>query len=295
VTRADGSGTTADLAAGIRYAARMGARVINVSMTTPVQTQVVDDAVRYAAKRDALVVAAAGNETLNAKRWPAASGDPHVLSVGAIENNGRLASFSNFGPPVQIVAPGVTLPTTSGARAFGDFSGTSAASPVVAGTAALLLSAQPQADVVQMRDLMLRTRGPADGLRGSGGPLRAVRAMEAAAPVDLVASLRSSAPALELSVRVSRPSSNQRRFSVRWRLRNAPRRVTTLRIVAHENGATGRVVGRETRRVNATSGSFAVTRRKQRPGRRVRLAIIGNAEASNGVALGRARVYVSVP
>ncbi|MCU0314795.1 MAG: S8 family serine peptidase, partial [Solirubrobacteraceae bacterium] len=295
VTRADGGGTTADLAAGIRYAARMGARVINVSMTTPTRTQVVDEAVRYAAKRDALVVASAGNESLNAERWPAASGDPHTLSVGSIDNGGRLAPFSNFGPSVQIMAPGVNLPTTSGARGFGDFSGTSASAPVVAGTAALLLSAQPQADVVQMRDVMLRTRGSTSGLRGSGGPLRAVRAMEAAAPVDVVESERRSAAVLELRVSVSRPSSSQRRFSIRWRLRNAPQRATSLRLVAHENTATGRVVGRETRRVSATSGSFALTRRKQRPGRRVRLAVVGSATTSSGIVIARSRVYVSVP
>jgi hypothetical protein len=119
--------------------------------------------------------------------------------------------------------------------------------------------------------------------------------MEAAAPVDVVESERRSAAVLELRVSVSRPSSSQRRFSIRWRLRNAPQRATSLRLVAHENTATGRVVGRETRRVSATSGSFAVTRRKQRPGRRVRLAVVGSATTSSGIVIARSRVYVSVP
>jgi subtilisin family serine protease len=294
VTGADGAGTTADLAAGIRYAARMGAQVINVSMTTSTETRVVNDAIREAADRGALVVAAAGNEGSGTSCWPAASADPHVLSVGAVEDDGDLADFSNYGDRVRITAPGVALATTARGGDYGDFTGTSAASPLVAGSAALLLSAQPRADVVQIREILLRTAGSAKGLRGSGGPLRPVRAMDLATPIDLVADLRERAPYLEIKVKISKPGNGKRRFTTTWRLRNPAQKVAKLRFNVHQNSPTGKLINRYAKTVNATKGKLPTTNRKKTKRKKVRLAMVARATAKSGLLLGETRVYLSI-
>jgi subtilisin family serine protease len=129
-------------AAGIVWAADHGARVISVSLVGPTSSPAIESAVSYAQSKGALVVAAAGNDKLGYPEYPAAL--PGVISVEATDENDALYSFSNHGPAVTLAAPGCANVVGPG-DAYKVACGTSVSTPLVAGAAALLLSAQPGA------------------------------------------------------------------------------------------------------------------------------------------------------
>lgn len=104
-----GYGDAATIAEGIRYAARHGARVINLSLEFSADVRAADipevlSAVRFAERRGAIVVAAAGNEGDATVAYPARDGP--VVSVGATTDDGCLADYSNDGAGLDLVAPG---------------------------------------------------------------------------------------------------------------------------------------------------------------------------------------------
>ena len=109
VLDAAGEGNATDIAAGIRFAARRGVKIINLSLEFDSDVRAADipqilDAIAYARARGSLVVAASGNEGRARVAYPArATG---VLSVGATTEHGCLAEFSNGGSGLDIVAPG---------------------------------------------------------------------------------------------------------------------------------------------------------------------------------------------
>ncbi len=109
VLDAAGEGNATDIAAGIRFAARRGVKIINLSLEFDSDVRAADipqilDAIAYARDRGSLVVAASGNEGRARVAYPArASG---VLSVGATTEHGCLAEFSNGGSGLDLVAPG---------------------------------------------------------------------------------------------------------------------------------------------------------------------------------------------
>ena len=135
----DGNGNflrTSDLVFGLYYAIERGADVVNMSFGTSVN--VFADAARLAWDSDIICVAAAGNEATTTLTYPAA--DPLVLGVGALAaDSWELADYSNYGDNVDLVAPG-TVYTTGLNGGYGAKTGTSLASPVVAGTLALRLT-----------------------------------------------------------------------------------------------------------------------------------------------------------
>ncbi|GIW12168.1 MAG: hypothetical protein KatS3mg061_3225 [Dehalococcoidia bacterium] len=156
VLDARGSGYTSDVAAGIVWAADRGARVINLSLGGPASTTL-QEAVNYAVGKGALVVAAAGNSGNSTPNYPGAY--PAAISVAATDSTNRRASFSNFGPFVDLAAPGVSIYSTvptgscdlchpSGYRAL---SGTSMATPMVAGVLAILAGLAPEASPAGLR------------------------------------------------------------------------------------------------------------------------------------------------
>ena len=155
-----GDGSTQDVARGIRWAADHGARVINVSLGTFADDTSLQDAVAYARSRNAVVVAAAGNAP-GLHAYPA--GDTGALAVAGSDANGQLYPWSNSGSWIQLAAPGSNL-TTSPNDSYADFVGTSAAAPVVSGIAALLLSADPQANADAIIAALEQTAHPTQGV-----------------------------------------------------------------------------------------------------------------------------------
>jgi subtilisin family serine protease len=155
---AKGAGTADVAAAGIVRAADRGARVINLSFGGPAQAQVLADAVKYAGSKGAVLVAAAGNSGVTTAMYPAAYDG--VISVGGVNERNGLYPWSNRGPWVRVTAPGCNVATALRGT-YENFCGTSAAAPVVAGVAALALSAKPALSPAKVLDALVRTaRGP---------------------------------------------------------------------------------------------------------------------------------------
>ena len=137
----DGYGYDSWVANGIIWAADHGADVINMSLGGAGYSSIEESAVAYARSMGVTVVAAAGNDNSSELFSPADL--PGVVAVSAVDQNGAKASFSNFGPYVDVAAPGVNILSTTYDDWFGYKSGTSMASPHVAGVAALIKGAAP--------------------------------------------------------------------------------------------------------------------------------------------------------
>lgn len=159
VLDANGSGSLDDVAQGIRYAADQGAQVINLSLGGAGGTQTLQSAVDYAWGKGSVVIAAAGNEGVSSPSYPAYY--TNAIAVAATDQNDRKASFSNFGTWVDIAAPGVNIYSTTPNNQYASFSGTSMASPVVAGVAGLLAAQGKSAS--QIRAALENTADPVSG------------------------------------------------------------------------------------------------------------------------------------
>ena len=155
-----GVGSAADIAAGIRYAVDHGARVLNLSLGGTVDTMVERDAIAYAIAQGAVVVAAMGNafQQGNPTSFPGAY--PDVVAVGAINQTDQRAFFSQTGPHIDVAAPGVGVLSTVWDNGFATMSGTSMASPHVAGVAALILSCNSSLTGAQVADIIRQTARP---------------------------------------------------------------------------------------------------------------------------------------
>lgn len=159
---ADGGGyfDLIDLAEAIIYAADMQAKVINLSLGSGEESQILKEAVEYAFQKGSIIVAAAGNDNSNLPFYPAAW--PEVIAVGAIDENGVKASFSNYGLWVDIYAPGTNILTTSNESrsneaGYAFASGTSFAAPFVTGGVALFLSAYPSSTFEEVLNYLVQT------------------------------------------------------------------------------------------------------------------------------------------
>jgi thermitase len=146
-----GSCNTSDVTSGINWARTHGAKVISMSLggggTSTMQT-----AVTQANSAGIVVVAAAGNDGNATLNYPAAY--PEVISVAATDANDKRASFSNANSDVEIAAPGVDVLSTYSGDGYTTLSGTSMATPHVAGLAALLFGQNPTWTNVQVRNRM---------------------------------------------------------------------------------------------------------------------------------------------
>ncbi|MDP9408680.1 MAG: S8 family serine peptidase, partial [Actinomycetota bacterium] len=152
----DGYGWTSDIANGIRHAVDKGAHVINLSLGGG-YSSMYDDAVAYATSKNVLVVAAAGNnrQSGNTPNWPGAS--PGALTVAATDRYDVSASFSYSGPEVDIAGPGLNIYSTAKSGAYTYMSGTSMATPHVAGAAALYRAAFPAKTQAEVQAALVRT------------------------------------------------------------------------------------------------------------------------------------------
>lgn len=162
---ADGVGEVYGVAMAIEYAVAHGADVINLSLGTELQTDLLTDVVRAAAQAGVLVVAAAGNTSSAAPEYPAA--DPCAVGVTAVDYEDRLAPQASYGQWVDLAAPGESIYSALEANGYGWWSGTSMAAPFVSGQAALLFAARPDLNVRQLTGVAFVTSGEIDS-SGSG-------------------------------------------------------------------------------------------------------------------------------
>jgi subtilisin family serine protease len=175
----DGDEHDKDVANAIRYAVDNGAWVVNMSFGKSFSPRKawVDSAVRYAASKDVLLVHAAGNDAKNIDvedNFPnsrygndKSRTAPNWITVGASGPTEKelTASFSNYGNEVDVFSPGVEIYSTlPGGDQYGNQQGTSMASPVTAGIAALMLSYFPELSSRQVKDAIQKsvTRIPGD-------------------------------------------------------------------------------------------------------------------------------------
>lgn len=135
---ADGSGSSFDIAQGVIWAADHGAQVINMSVGNYHPSNALHDAIKYAFSKNVVMVAASGNDHTDQPSYPAAY--PEVLSVAAVDWKGNQAEFSNFGPYIDVAAPGVDIASTYTQSDYASLSGTSMACPHVSGLAGLIRS-----------------------------------------------------------------------------------------------------------------------------------------------------------
>jgi subtilisin family serine protease len=220
----EGYGSTIGLARNIVYATDNGADIINnswgsgpLSLPDPVLT----DAIRYAAAAGVVNVFAAGNESADMALANPANME-EVLAVGAVDRDGKLADFSNYGARIDVVAPGVdvnsSFPDTCATKEphpifgsipvkssdFTTLSGTSMATPHVSGAVALILAANPSLRVDEVRAII---RASADDLGAPGfdsqfgsGHLNVARAVKMAT---------AGKPIPRLTIRSANPSIYQ--------------------------------------------------------------------------------------
>ncbi len=154
------AGTWAGVAEGIVYAVDHHANIIVLSLGSKTKSKVIEDAVNYALDHNILIVAAAGNANSKENFYPAAFDG--VLGVGATSKNDERWPLSNYGDYVDVMAPGDNVYSTYndlnnqyGGYAF--LSGTSMATPHVAGLAGLLLSQEPTRTVADLTNLIEAT------------------------------------------------------------------------------------------------------------------------------------------
>lgn len=136
------------VAAGVVWAADNGADVINLSLGSPRASSVLADAIRYASAHGVVIVAAAGNTGDATVSYPAAL--PEVIAVAAAASRDSIASFSSTGRWVEVAAPGLDILSSIPDAGFAYFSGTSMATPFVAGLAGIL-KGEPGATAASVR------------------------------------------------------------------------------------------------------------------------------------------------
>jgi cell wall-associated protease len=200
-----------DIANAIRYAVDNGAKVVNMSFGKKISPHKkwVDDAIKYAAEKDVLLVQAAGNDNQNVDLKPEFPNDTfldgtttdNVLSVGAsaaLNDENLAGSFSNYGKKnVDVFAPGVKVTSIDKDAEFNTADGTSFASPITAGIAALVLEYYPALSAKQLKEVIIASAKPLQGMQvikpGSkdkvdfttlsraGGVVNALEALKAAA------------------------------------------------------------------------------------------------------------------
>lgn len=192
VLDADGSGDAYATAEAIAFAADHGAEVINLSLGSSSGTSVERDAVNYAIGKGVVICAATGNESANAVSYPAAYDG--VIAVGATRFDKSVASYSNGGSSIDLVAPGGDMAVDQNNDGYGDgilqevtpgsyefYEGTSMATPHIAGAVALLMAAG--AEPVDVFGLLTGTAtdvgAPGFDTRSGYGLVQPIKALQA--------------------------------------------------------------------------------------------------------------------
>ena len=188
---AGGFGTAKDAIEAINYVidrkrAGVNVRVISASWGTRLRSRALEDVIRKAQEAGILFVAASGNDSANTDQmpqYPAGYDLGNVISVAALNRKDELASFSNYGAKsVHLAAPGANILSTWLGNEYEEHSGTSMATPMVSGVAALVLSKRPQLSVDELRSILLKSVDKLPHLNGkvsTGGRISAAKAVGA--------------------------------------------------------------------------------------------------------------------
>lgn len=157
-----GGGRLTSIIKGMIWCGNNGIQVANMSLGSPTGSLFMRMSLAYAKSRGVVIVAAAGNSG-GSVGYPAAYSE--AIAVAASDADDRIAGFSSRGRQVEFIAPGVNVNSTLPGGKYGRFSGTSMATPHVAGLAALAV-AQGARDVHEVRQVLQRASAPLDGLEG---------------------------------------------------------------------------------------------------------------------------------
>jgi len=150
-----GRGSISDIASSIRYAADNGADIINMSLGGGGATDTLRNACDYAVQNGALPICAAGNSGSRGVSYPAKY--DACMAVSAVDENENLASFSQYGPDLDVAAPGVDVLSTWNDSPYNSISGTSMACPAASGVAALGKAADPDLGPNELRARLKET------------------------------------------------------------------------------------------------------------------------------------------
>lgn len=178
---ADGSGYTSDFILALDQAVADGVKIVNYSGGGPSYSQAAYDAIADAMDNDVLLVAAAGNDTINNDdgdhNYPSDYDLDNILSVAATDDGDDLASFSNYGVvSIDVAAPGVSIYSTVPDDDYGYMNGTSMATPMVTGLAVLLKSYNSDYTFQGIKNNIIANVDEVSYLRGkilSGGRINA--------------------------------------------------------------------------------------------------------------------------
>ncbi len=182
VLDSDGNGSVFTVAQAIGDSVSSGATVINLSFGTvgTFKSKLLDDAIKRAQSAGVVVVVAAGNQGSDKPHYPASR--PDVLSVAALgAQDTVLASYSNCGGWVQVAAPGSDLVGPVPGGGYATWSGTSMASPLAAGQAALLFAGGGQLTAQQVVKAVEDSARPVHGMKVRHGVVDIVQSLERAA------------------------------------------------------------------------------------------------------------------
>ncbi|WP_343748993.1 S8 family serine peptidase [Fluviicola sp.] len=182
---------------GIVYAASSGANIINMSWGGPGSSITAQNIINYAVGKGCILIAAAGNDNVSSQFYPAAYNN--VVSVAATTSTNAKASFSNYGSWIDVSAPGNNIYSTTVGNSYGNKSGTSMASPMVAGLAGLMKSLNPNMPNNDLINCLLSTAANINAQNPSYvGQLGSGR-IDAAAAMACVSASLSNPPVADFS------------------------------------------------------------------------------------------------
>jgi hypothetical protein len=178
-----GYGEEDDVAAAILYAVQMGVKAINMSFGDNSFSLVLRDVIRYAYSQNVILVASSGNSSSTSPHYP--SGYSEVICVGNSTQDDYVASSSNYGSTLDLVAPGTGILTTIRNGNYTLFNGTSAAAPFVTAAAGLILSVHEYSNE-EVKQIIKSTTDDIDqpgwDLKSGAGRLNIFKALTTLAP-----------------------------------------------------------------------------------------------------------------
>ncbi len=189
---ADAAVVMSDVANGIVWATDNGADVISMSLGSSGSSAALQSAVKYASDRGVLLFAAAGNSGVSQQEFPAAYAE--VVGVAGSDANDALYTWSNFGPGVDVAAPGANKAVGNDGRVY-TFTGTSSATPAAAGIAGLALSLPGAPTAAAVRQALTSSAVRINGVdHGRVDAAATIRLLSDAAPTTTATAPTSPSP-----------------------------------------------------------------------------------------------------